>query len=404
MKINHFIGGVLLVSGTTIGAGMLALPVMTSFMGFFPSLLVFFICWGFMLATAYFFLDVNFAVEGEINLISMAHKTLGIWGQVVSWVVYLLLLYSLTAAYIAGSGPLFLSGIEYLIGHHLPEWIAPFLLPLIFGIFVYLGTLGVDLINRLLMIGLALSYLFLLGFLPGHINFSLLTFVDFKPSLIAVPVIITSFGYHIIIPSLTTYMQHNRKKLRWILFIGSLIPLIIYILWQAIILGVVPLEGEYGLITALKEGLPITRPLAHIVKNPWLRLGAHFFSFFAIVSSFLGVTLSLSDFLTDGLKIKKSWEGRLLACLLTFIPPLVFVFTYQRGFYLALEYAGAFVAILLIFMPSIMAWHLKEPTFYRTLGGKAILLSAMFFAFLIIVIVFLKEWGFLDPLVARFLS
>ena len=71
MKINHFIGAVLLIAGTTIGAGMLALPVMTSFVGFLPSIVIFVVCWMFMLATAYFFLDVNFAVEGEVNLISM---------------------------------------------------------------------------------------------------------------------------------------------------------------------------------------------------------------------------------------------------------------------------------------------------------------------------------------------
>ena len=64
-----------------------------------------------------------------------------------------------------------------------------------------------------------------------------------------------------------------------------------------------------------------------------LRWGHTFFSFLCNCStSFLGVTLSLSDFLTDGFKIKKSWEGRLMACLLTFIPPLIFVLTYQRGF------------------------------------------------------------------------
>ena len=69
MKINHYIGGVLLVAGTTIGAGMLALPVMSSFVGFMPSIAIFLLCWGVMLATAFFFLDANFAVEGEPNLI-----------------------------------------------------------------------------------------------------------------------------------------------------------------------------------------------------------------------------------------------------------------------------------------------------------------------------------------------
>ena len=35
-KDNRLIGGILLVAGTAIGAGMLALPVSTSFGGFIP--------------------------------------------------------------------------------------------------------------------------------------------------------------------------------------------------------------------------------------------------------------------------------------------------------------------------------------------------------------------------------
>jgi tyrosine-specific transport protein len=404
MKINHFIGGILLVAGTTIGAGMLALPVMSAFVGFFPSLVIFLLCWLVMLSTAFFFLDANFAVEGEPNLISMVHKTLGGWGKVLSWVVYLLLLYSLTAAYIAASAPLFSSAIEYVTGYALPDWLSPFALPLIFGSFVYLGTLGVDVINRLLMLGLGVSYFLLVGFLPEHIDNTLLTHTDWSPILVVFPVVITSFGYHIIIPSLTTYMHHDRKKLRWILMIGSLLPLIIYILWQVLILGVVPIEGKESLVEAWRAGASATQPLTQILKSKWIKIGAHFFSFFAIVTSFLGVTLSLSDFLTDGFKIKKSWEGRLFACVLTFVPPLVFVFTYQRGFFVALEYAGAFVAILLIFLPAMMAWKLKEPRFYSTFWGRLLLIFVILFAFFIVVVDILQQWGSFQPLISKYLQ
>lgn len=404
MKINHFIGGILLVAGTTIGAGMLALPIMTAFIGFFPSLAIFFLCWAVMLSTAFFFLDVNFSIKGEINLISMIHKTLGGWWKGLGWVVYLLLLYALTAAYIAGSAPLFEAMFASLTKHRLPSWISPFCLPLIFGFFVYLGTLGVDIINRILMIGLCVSYLLLIGFLPEHIDITLLTHIDWNPSLIVFPIVITSFGYHIIIPSLTTYMNHDKKKLQWVLIIGSLLPLVIYILWQILILGIVPLGGENGLINAWKDGISATQPLTQAVENRWIKIGASFFSFFAIVTSFLGVTLSLSDFLTDGFKIKKTWEGRLIACLMTFIPPLVFVFTYRRGFFIALEYAGAFVAILLIFLPAMMAWKLKKPKFYRTFWGRLLLLFAIFFAFFIVAIDICEQCGIFKPLIKKYVQ
>ncbi|MCK4934233.1 MAG: tyrosine transporter [Simkaniaceae bacterium] len=404
VKFNHFLGGILLVSGTTIGAGMLALPVLTSFVGFFPSILIFLVCWLVMLATAYFFLDVNFAVKGEPNLISMTHKTLGLWGKIVAWVFYILLLYSLLAAYIAGSVPVFSSAIEDITGWIIPAWLGPFALPLIFGGFVYLGTLGVDLINRLLMFGLVLSYLLLVGVLPSHIQAENLLHIDWAPSLIAIPVVITSFGYHIIIPTLTTYMNHDKKHLRLTLLIGSLVPLVIYLLWQVMILGIVPLEGKYSLVHAWKLGVPSTEPLVMMLQQKWIGIGARFFMFFAIVTSFLGVSLSLSDFLTDGLKIKKSWEGRLLACLLVFVPPLFFVFIYQRGFILALQYAGAFVAVLLIFLPSMMAWKLKTPKFYQTKKAKILMLSLMLFSAFVVVLVLLQQSGVLKPLISQYVQ
>src|SRR5579871_4493598 len=102
-KKSRLLGGILLVSGTTIGAGMLAIPVVTSFGGFFPSFALLFFCWIFFFLTAWLLLDVNLASPGDVNLISMVGRSLGPIGKAICWITYLLLLYSLTAAYIAGS-------------------------------------------------------------------------------------------------------------------------------------------------------------------------------------------------------------------------------------------------------------------------------------------------------------
>lgn len=400
-KYSRFLGAILLISGTTIGAGMLALPVVTSFGGFFSSVILFFVIWLLMLTSAFFFLDVNLAIRGEPNLISMAGKTLGGFGKGISWVFYLLLLYSLTAAYIAGSTPIFINLFHYLTGSTLPWWLAPFSLPVLFGGFVYLGTKGVDYINRFLMLGLIVTYFLLVIFIPEHIESHFLLHTDFPAILVAVSVIATSFGYHIIIPSLTTYLNHDKKLLRWAILIGSLIPFFVYLVWQVLVLGSVPLDV---LAKAYQQGLAASEPLSAILHLKWLAVAAQGFSFFAIVTSFLGVALSLSDFLTDGLKIKKTWEGRLMACGLTFIPPLFFVFTYSRGFYIALQYAGAFVAILLIFLPAAMAWKLPHDSFYRSHKAKYLLVFVIFLALVIVGIDILEQNGVLKPLILRYLS
>ncbi len=379
-SLFRFIGGILLVSGTTIGAGMLALPVVTGFVGFVPALIIFGLCWFMMLITAFFFLDVNFSIDGEINLITMAGKTLGTWAKIVAWMFYLLLLYSLIAAYIAASGPIFISAIDYWLGMKIPAWVGPFILPVLFGWFVYLGTKGVDWVNKILMTGLLISYAILVAFVPSHVDVNLLKHHDWSAGAVAISIIITSFGYHIIIPSLTTYMNHDRKHLAWTLIIGSIIPLAFYVVWEFLVLGVVPLEGKDGLIAAWEQGLSSTEPLSKVIQSKWLGMGAKFFSFFAVVTSFLGVSLSLSDFLTDGFKLKKSWEGRLIAIAMTFIPPIVFVFSSDRGFIVALEYAGICIAILLILLPALMVWRLKTPSFYKSMVAKLLIILVVAFS------------------------
>lgn len=404
MKLNHFVGGILLVSGTTIGAGMLALPVMTSFCGFFPALSLLFICFAVMFLTANYFLDVNLSFSENVNFISMADARLGSWAKWLCWIFYLLLLYSLAAAYIAGSAPLFTLGIKTVFGIEISKSLSFFCLPVLFGIFVYFGCVGVDFINRFLMAALAISYVILVSTLPTKINPDLLLHFDLKPSLLALLVVITSFGYHIIIPSLTGYMFHNRRHLRLTLLIGSLIPLVIYVFWEAVTLGIVPIEGENGLANAWIHGTGVSIPLSNIVQSPYLKVGVNFFSFFAIVTSFLGVSLSLSDFLSDGLRLKETVFGRLMACFLTFIPPLIFLFTSKRAFILALEYAGALVGILLILFPTLMAWKLETPRFYRSWYGRFSMIFAFIFGLFIVSLVFIQRFGLLTPFIQRYVS
>ncbi len=375
-------GGILLVSGTTIGAAMLALPIVTGFAGFFPALLLLIFFWIYMTFTAFLMLEVNLWMGKQTNLITMAKKTLGTAGQVGSWIIYLFLLYTLTTAYMAGSGPIFLDLIKSLTGFEIPLWIGPFPLLIIFGYFVYQGAHFVDYANRFLMSGLALTFVLLLLFITPHISFDFLERRDWSPLVATVSIISTSFGFHIIIPTLTDYLERDICKIRKAILIGSLIPLIVYIIWEAMTLGVVPLLGEHGLAEGYVEGMDgATLISLYLGKNEISKIAA-FFSLFAIVTSFLGVSLSLRDFLADGLKIRKDAQGRLTLYLLTFAPPLIFSLLDPRAFLNALEYAGAFgVVTLLGVLPVLMVWRGRysqhRPSQFTVPGGKPALCMAL---------------------------
>ncbi len=392
-KKSRLWGAILLVSGTTIGAGMLVLPVITGPAGFFLSLLLMTLLFLFMMMTAFYLLEVNLKVKGESNIISMVHKTLGKPGEVVAWISYLLLLYALTAAYLVGCSQILTDFLQPLVPAHILKWGAPLSIFVVFGSFLYFGIAAVDMLNRILMMGLFASYALLFSMGVSYIDVSLLTHSSISCLASAISVVVTSFGYHIIIPSLSIYLEHDSRMLKKAIVIGSLIPFLIYVAWQFLALGVIPVQGECSLTHAQELGLQATFYLKQIIGNPLITTAARGFAFFAIVTSLLGVSLSLSDFLSDGFKIKKNQIGRFFIILLTFIPPLFFALFYPQGFILALKYAGIFVVILLAILPTLMAWrerYGKERGFrkseYKVWGGKGVLLSMIVLSFILLII------------------
>src|SRR5262249_52334775 len=153
----------------------------------------------------------------------------------------------------------------------------------------------------------------------------------------------TSFGYATIVPSLRIYFAGNVNKLIKAIFIGSLIPLICYIAWDAVIMGVIPLNGENGLVSILhsqSSTSDLANTLTAKANTSSITLFTKIFTSVCVLTSFLGVSLSLSDFLADGLQVEKKGMSSLFIHLLAFLPPLIIVIFFPNTFIKALEYAG----------------------------------------------------------------
>lgn len=393
-KGGSVLGGTLIVAGTSIGGGMLALPVLTSLGGFLPAVIIYLLCWLFMACTGLLLMEVYLWLNKEANLVSMAKFTLGMPGKIAAWILYLFLFYCLTVAYISGGGHLIGDAMQEF-PLKIPSWLGSLVFVCIFAPFVYIGAQAVDRINRVFMAGLILSFLLFVILDFRFVNTDFLKDRQWGFALLATPVVFTSFGFQGIVPTLTNYMQRDPWKIRKAIFFGSGIPFITYVLWEWLILGSVPVEGKYGLKEAIALGETAVYPLRYIVGNPWIYTIGQFFAFFAIVTSFLGVTLGLLDFLADGLSLEKTALSRFWLCLLIFIPSFAIASTNPRFFLIALDLAGGFgCALLLGLLPILMAWsgryylHLKST--YALKGGKTLLLFLIFFILLEIVIMVYK--------------
>ena len=388
---SKLIGGSLLVIGTAIGAGILALPLATAELGFLGSVVLLVSVWVVMTASAFIFLEVNLRLPPNSNLISMAGATLGKSGQVVVWIVYSILLYSIISAYIAGGGDLF----HYLLatrGINISLALSSLLFTLIFGSVVYFGIRAVDYVNRSLMFGKMGAYLLLVVLIVPFISVPNLSGGEFKymfsPSSITVTA--AAFTSAMIIPSLRTYFgDHDIKTLRKVIMIGMTVPLLCYIAWDAAIMGVIPMDGTPGLKQMLhsqNSTSDIVAALSKLLQKDVVTMFAKFFTSICMVTSFLSISLCLSDFLSDGLRVAKKGIGNGVIFGATFLPPVLIVLFYPDAFIRGLQYAGVCCVVLMIFLPPLMAWrgrYYQEELAhigYRVRGGKFLLALLVIFA------------------------
>lgn len=406
---NRILGAILLIAGNCIGAGMLALPVLTGPGGFTPAIAMFLLCWLFMTTTGLLLLEVNLACGEKVSIITMAEKTLGKPGKWIVWAVWALLFYSLLVAYVAASGALLANVLQSILHTSVPDWVGSLIFVLFFGYLVYLGTSAVDYFNRFLMIGLVISYVLLIGLGALDVKKELLMRREWSYTFFMLPILIISFGFHNIVPSLVPYLKGHAKSLKWSLYVGSAIPLCIYIVWEWMVLGIVPVSGEYGLIASLKNGSAATDALRGTIGNAWIATIAEYFAAFALITSFLAVALSFVHFLADGLKVKSNAnEGRArenkYLCLLVFTPPFVFAILSPHIFLTALNYAGGIAVILFGIMPALMAWKMRSQNkrAYEILvpGGRVILVTIISFALFVFILEFSNEFGLLENLKA----
>ena len=340
--------GSALIGGTAIGAGMLALPIASAQAGFLPAIFVYVVCWLFSLITGLLMLEVSMKMPKNANLISMAGKYLGPVGKAAAWILYIFLFYSLTLAYVTAGGNAVASVFK------LPHLLGMLIFTTVFGGSVYLGHRATHRINVALMVGLVLSYILFIVMGVGHVEVDLLKHVEFKYMVMALPIVFTSFSYQGTVPSLVTYLNHNRKMARLSIIIGSTLPFAVYIVWDLLIKGIIPVDG---LLAAKAAGLTAVDPLRQALPGAPITLVGLCFGFFAVTTSFLGVSMGLFDFLSDGLKMKQEGWRRLFLIGLVYLPPMAIAMVDPSIFFKALEYAGGIGCVLLLgLIPVMMVW------------------------------------------------
>ena len=383
-NLGHVVGGTLLIAATTIGVGMLGLPVATGPGGFVPATFVYILTWFFMLCTGLLLLEVCAWMPTEANFITMTHRLLGPVGQAVCWVVYLFFFFITMIAHVSGGGSTLVDILNLSFGIAMPQSVAMVVYVLIFSPVVYLGTRSVDRFNLLMMTGVLITYVLFLFFSADRVDVKLLKYADWSKAWQALPVLFTAFTYQMIIPTLMTYMDRNVRKVRLSIILGSSIPLVIYLIWEFFILGIIPVET---LIQAKARGETAVMPLKELLHSPWVFKIGSWFAFLVLTTSYIALSLAFLDFVADGLKIKKEGIKKVGLCMGIFMPPMIIAMIYPDIFITALEYAGGISSALIFgLLPPVMVWvgrYLKKYKYQHVQlpGGKLVLCTLMLFTF-----------------------
>ncbi|OIT25430.1 aromatic amino acid transport family protein [Glaesserella parasuis] len=401
---NKTLGSTLIVAGTTIGAGMLAMPLTSAGIGFGFTFLLLVALWLLLCFSALLFVEVYQTVDSDAGLGTLAEKYYGTFGRVVSTTVLIVFLYAILSAYVSGGSSLLAAFLPTIIDVETTTRISGVIFTLVFGVFIILGTTSVDAVNRLLFTTKILAFILVLFLLLPNVSIDNLMAMPIDNALLisVSPIFFTAFGFHGSIPSLNKYLEGNVKALRISIVVGTSIPLVAYILWQLATHGVLT-QTEF---LQILEKDPTLNGLAEaarqITGSSIIGAMVRIFSALALITSFLGVALGLFEALEDLLKRVNINAGRVSLGALTFIPPMLFAFFYPQGFIAALGYAGQMFAFYAIVLPIAMVWKLRRQNLnlpYQVKGGSISLLLALVIGVFIVMVPFLIESGWLPKVV-----
>ncbi|ABI40097.1 aromatic amino acid permease [Shewanella sp. MR-4] len=367
------LGSIAIVAGTAIGAGMLALPLATAALGMVPAILLMVVIWGLSAYTSLLMLEINLRSGVGDNVHAITGKLLGKKGQMVQGASFLSLLFALTAAYLTGGSSLLVLKAKNMFDLVLDNQLAVVLFTLVLGGFAALGVAWVDKASRFLFSLMILLLIVVVLFLLPEVSISSMATSAVAESMTsswmaAIPVVFTSFGFHVCIATLVRYLDGNAVSLRKVLLIGSTIPLACYIFWLLVTLGTV--GGNE--VSSFNGSLPaLISALQEIAHTPWISKCISLFADLALITSFLGVTLSLYDFVAELTRAKKTFLGRAQTWLLTFVPPLLCALYVPEGFVAVLGFAAVPLVVMIIFLPIVMALRQRQatPQGYQVSGG-----------------------------------
>jgi len=314
-----FISATAIISGTAIGAGYLSIPYVISKTGFLPGIFYIVILGLIMLFFKLLLGEVTLRTEGEHQQTGYAEKYLGKTGKYLMFFAMIFGIFSALVAYIIAEGQSisyvltgsFNNAIYFSIGF----WI-------LMCILTYDGLYLLKKLGKfaILLVALFVILLFILFF--KDITMSNISYynLDYKNLFLPFGVILFSFIGFSSIPEARRILYENERLLKKTIIWGLVLPIIFYLIFTFIIVGV------FG---------------KNVLEIATFNLG-RFFSIIAIITmfvSFFSQSLAIRDMFRFDFNLGR-FKGWFLSSILPLVLFLIVIKFKSISFVDILSFAG----------------------------------------------------------------
>lgn len=380
------LGGAMIIAGTAVGAGMFSIPIVTSGVWFSGSVALLIYTWFCMLISGLMILEATMNYPAGASFHTVVKDLLGKGWNTLNGLSITFVLYILTYAYISAGGSIIAHTLEGVFGAS--QTLSGLVFAIIVAFIVWLSTRAVDRLSTILIGGMVITFVLSVGDMFTHVQPAVLfnqgdSDASYLPyALAALPYLLTSFGYHGNVPGLVKYYQKDSGAVVRSLVYGTLLALAIYILWQYVIQGNIARDAFKQVIAEGGNIGSLLKQMGNVSSSQAVGQLLSAFSYMALASSFLGVSLGLFDFLADFFKFKDNQAGRTKSALVTFVPPTVAALLFPNGFLYAIGFAGLAATIWAVIVPAMMARASRRrfpQASYRAPGGQGMILFIILF-------------------------
>lgn len=358
---------IFLIIGTAVGGGVLALPISTVSLGFKGSLIALLIIWIFMTYAAFNMVKARLCFAEDVDLATMTTALLGKSMNMLVELCYLILLFALVSLYITVGSAWVVHLTQTYAGIAIAAPIAQIAFTTAIAALIYSGMGNLVNVNQLITLLklFCLSMIIILS-IP-QVNTANFENYALAPMPATFSMLLTTFGFSIVLPSLGTYLNRDKRKLYLALIAGSAVIILAYIAWEFVCFGVIGPEenGLAGFAKSQDKGTAVIHALTTLVKKSSFTTFGFGVILTAILTSFLGVGHCLYHYLKDALPIKNPHAKSLTSIICGFAIPVLIINLYPAGITSILSFAGIFVAAILGVLPSLMVLSKK----YREIAG-----------------------------------